>query len=294
MSTRHSLAGVAALALPFLLTGCSIFPTTRHLPVPKPPLITQTATPEELIARLNQHWDAVNTLTATVEIYATQTKTAEGIEKDFPSCRGYIVMHKPKQLRVVGTYFGVKIFDMASDGEHFTLVMPTKNMAIQGPNAVTEKSTNSLENLRPDFFLNAIIVPGLDPDDEYMVAGDTETVEDTAKKNLYIEPEYILSIMRRKTGHEILPVRVVTFHRDDMLPYGQDTYDANGNVDTEITYSNYTEYNTAKYPSKVTIKRPQEGIQIVLSVIRVEENVNLPASQFEVSIPDGAKIKTLH
>ena len=79
-----------------------------------------------------------------------------------------------------------------------------------------------------------------------------------------------------------------------MLPYGQDIYDANGNVETEITYSNYTDYNSARYPSKVTIKRPQEGIQIVLSVIRVEENVSLPASQFEVTIPDGAKVRTLH
>jgi outer membrane lipoprotein-sorting protein len=262
--------------------------------VPKPPLITQNATPEELVARLNQHWDAINTLTATVEIYATQTKTAEGLAKDFPSCRGYIVMHKPKQLRVVGTYFGLKIFDMASDGQHFTLVMPTKNVAIEGSNTVTEKSTNSLENLRPDFFLNAIIVPGLDPDDEYMVAGDTETVEDADKKHLTLEPEYILSVMRRRTGREHLPLRVVTFHRDDLLPYDEDIYDSNGNVETQIRYSNYTDYNSAKYPSKVTIKRPQEGIQIVLSVIRVEENMDLPASQFQVAIPDGAKVKTLH
>ena len=294
MRTMHRLAGVASMGLPLLLTGCSIFPTTRHLPVPKPPLITQNATPEELVARLNQHWDAINTLTATVEIYATQTKTAEGLAKDFPSCRGYIVMHKPKQLRVVGTYFGLKIFDMASDGQHFTLVMPTKNVAIEGSNTVTEKSTNSLENLRPDFFLNAIIVPGLDADDEYMVAGDTETVEDADKKHLYLEPEYILSVMRRRTGREHLPVRVVTFHRDDLLPYDEDIYDANGNVETQISYSNYTDYNSAKYPSKVTIKRPQEGIQIVLSVIRVEENVDLPASQFQVAIPDGATVKTLH
>jgi outer membrane lipoprotein-sorting protein len=294
MRTTLPRASIAALALPLLLTGCSIFPTTRRLPVPKPPLITQSATPEELVERLNQRWNAINTLTATVEIYATQTKTAEGLEKDFPSCRGFIVMRKPKQLRVAGTYFGVKIFDMASDGQHFTLVMPTKNLAIEGPNTVTEKSTNSLENLRPDFFLNAIIVPGLDAEDEYMVENDTETVEDTAKKHLFIEPEYILNIMRRRTEHVHLPVRVVTFHRDDMLPYGQDIYDANGNAETEITYSNYTDYNSAKYPSKVTIKRPQEGIQIVLSVIRVEENVNLPASQFEVSIPDGAKVRTLH
>jgi outer membrane lipoprotein-sorting protein len=43
----------------------------------------------------------------------------------------------------------------------------------------------------------------------------------------------------------------------------------------------------------VTIKRPQEGIQLVLTVERVEENVDLPASQFEVNIPQGTQIRNL-
>ena len=271
------LARGAGLALPLLLSGCSyLIPTKRHLPVPKAPAIVQTATPEELVKQLNQRWNAVDTLTATVEIYATETKSSEGLEKDFPSCRGYILMRKPKMLRVLGTYFGVKIFDMASDGDHFTLVIPSKSMAIQGLGTVTEKSANPLENLRPDFFLDAIAVRGLDPDDEYMVASDTETVEDTEKKHLYTEPEYVLSVMRRKNGHENLPIRSVTFHRDDMLPYDQYVYNSDGELETQIFYSNYTTFSAGKYPSKVTIKRPKEGIQLVLSVVRVEENVDFP------------------
>ncbi len=106
-----------------------------------------------------------------------------------------------------------------------------------------------------------------------MVASDTETVEDAAKKHLYIEPEYVLSVMRPKAGQEILPVRTITFHRDDMLPYDQYVYDSEGVLETQIFYSNYTTFSAGKYPSKVTIKRPQEGIQIVLTVERVEENV---------------------
>jgi len=136
-------------------------------------------------------------------------------------------------------------------------------------------------------------VRGLDPDDEYMVASDTETVEDPAKKHLYTEPEYVLNVMRRKNGHENLPIRTVTFHRDDMLPSDQYVYNSDGELETQIFYTNYAMFSAGKYPSKVTIKRPKEGIQLVLSVERVEENVDLPASQFEVKIPDGATIKTL-
>jgi outer membrane lipoprotein-sorting protein len=294
MSFSRPLLRAAALACPLCLAGCSyLVPVKRHLPVPKAPQIVQTVTADDLVNLLNQRWTELNTLTATVEIYATETKSSQGIEKDYPSCRGYILMRKPNELRVAGTYFGKKIFDMASNGSHFKLVMPLKDLVIEGSNTVIEKSTKQWENLRPGFFLDALVVRGLEPDNEFMVASDTEMVEDEQKKHLFAEPEYTLSVMRPKSGHEKLPVRVITFHRDDLLPYGQDVYDNEGNLETQIVYSNYADYTAGKYPSRVTIKRPQEGIQIVLEVVRVEKNVDLPASQFEVTIPEGATVRTL-
>jgi hypothetical protein len=293
MRRVHRLASTAALSLPLLLAGCNIFPTTRHLPVPKAPALVQTLTPEQLVNLVNQRWNALHTLTVVVEITATELKTSEGLEKDFPSCHGAIVISKPQMLRVAGTYFGVKIFDMASDGNRFTLVIPQKNIAIEGPDTVNEKSSNPLENLRPAFFLDAIAVRGLAPDDEYMVTGDSETVEDAAKKHLYFEPEYVLNVMRRKTGQEIQPIRTITFHRDDMLPYDQYVYNSNGELETQVFYSNYATFSAGKYPSKIVIKRPEEGIQLVLNVERVNENVELPPDEFKVKIPEGAKIQTL-
>ena len=252
--------------------------------MPKAPPLVQTATPQQLVAQLNDHWDALKNLTATVEIQATELKTAEGLEKDFPSCRGYIIISKPQMLRVVGTYFGVKIFDMASNGKQFTLVIPPKGMAIKGSNTVTEKSTNPLENLRPDFFFDAIVVRGLEPDESYMVAADTDTMEDRAKKHLYIEPEYVLTVMRRDPSDhgQFIPVRQVTFHRDDMRPYEQDLYDAQGTLTTVDLLRGTTPISApAMYPSRVVIKRPIEGIQLTLTVERVQENVNLPADEFD-------------
>jgi len=292
MKRLHRSGCAAALALTLLLAGCSLFPTTRHLPVPRSTTV-KTATPQELVNQLNQRWDALNTLTAVVEVQATYTKTYAGLERDFPSFHGVIIMRKPDMLRVRGTYFGVMVFDMASDGSHFTLLDPHDNTAFEGPNTVKEKSTNALLNLRPRFFLDAIAVRGLDPGNEYMVAGDSETIEDPARKHLYIEQEYILSVMQPKVGPEKLPLRVITFHRDDMLPCDQDVYDSEGNLETQITYSNYAEFGAVKYPSKVVIKRPQEGVQLVLTVDRVEENVDLPDDQFQVKIPQGTTIKQL-
>jgi outer membrane lipoprotein-sorting protein len=283
---------VVALALPLLLAGCSLLPTTRHLPVPRPATV-QSATPQELVNQINQRWGALNAMTAKVDIQATEFKTAEGVEKDEPTIRGIIVMRKPAMLRVVGTDFAVKIFDLASDGSRFTLLIPHDNTAFEGPNTVKEKSPNPLLNLRPDFFLDAMAVRGLGTGNEYMVEGDSETIEDPSRKHLYLEQEYTLTVMQPKAGPEKLPLRVITFHRDDMLPYDQDVYDSDGNLETQIRYDNYVEFGTVKYPSKITIKRPQEGIQLVLTVDDVQENVPVTDDQFQVKIPEGITVKQL-
>jgi len=294
MSACSRSIAAATLALPLLLTGCSLFPTTRKLPVPKPPLVTQTVSAESLVASLNKRWDGLTTLTATVEIQASVMKSKEGLAKDYPTLHGHILMRKPSDLRVVGQYLGIRFFDMASDGKTFTLSIPPQSKVIEGSNSVHKKAANPLENLRPDFFFDAMLVRGMDSNDEYMVTADTVTVEDAARKHLFSVPEYKLSIMHNKAnGRELEPRRVVYFHRDDLLPYQQDIYDSEGNLVTQVTYAGYQNFDDSMYPSSVVITRPVEEIRIVLSVDSVKENQPLPDNQFVVPIPAGAKIQKM-
>ena len=292
MRANYRLASAAALFLPLLLSGCSLFPTTRKLPVPKAPVITQTATPEQLVARLNERWAAISTLTAKVEFQASVAKSKEGVATDYPSIEGHILLRKPSDLRVLGRYFGVLAFDMSSDGKNFSLSVPTKNKFIRGSNSLKKKSLNTWENLRPGFFVDALLVRGLDPDDWYSVVIDSETLEDAARKHLFTVPEYILSISRRKPAtQELIPVRVVTFRRDNLLPYQQDIYDSEGHLETHVTYSAYQDFEGS--PSLVIIKRPIDEIQIVLTVDDVHENQPLADDQFLVKPADGAKVQNL-
>ena len=294
MRANYRLASAAALFLPLLLSGCSLFPTTRKLPVPKAPVITQTATPEQLVARLNERWAAISTLTAKVEFQASVAKSKEGVATDYPSIEGHILLRKPSDLRVLGRYFGVLAFDMSSDGKNFSLSVPTKNKFIRGSNSLKKKSLNTWENLRPGFFVDALLVRGLDPDDWYSVVIDSETLEDAARKHLFTVPEYILSISRRKPAtQELIPVRVVTFRRDNLLPYQQDIYDSEGHLETHATYSAYQDFEGSQYPSLVIIKRPIDEIQIVLTVDDVHENQPLADDQFLVKPADGAKVQNL-
>jgi outer membrane lipoprotein-sorting protein len=283
------------LALPLvLLSGCRF--TTRKLPVPKAPSLVQSASADELVKQLDERWNALSSMYAIVEIKASTLKPREGLEKDYTTFPGIIMMRKPEMLRVYGRVpvIGTRMFDMVSDGKNFTLYIPSRSIAYKGPNALTKKSTKDIENMRPGFFFDAMAVRGLAPDDFYTLTADTETIEDTAKKHLYSVPEYILSITRHNSGtRNDTPVRVVTFHREDLLPYQQDLYDNNGNLETQVSYTHYMKFGSGKYPSTVTIKRPLEGVQLVLTVEKVVDNMPLTDDQFQISMKEGTKIQNL-
>jgi hypothetical protein len=286
----------AGLTLPLLLLSGCLF-TTRRLPVPRQPSTIQTVTGPELVAQLDQRWNALHTLNATVEIQASVTKANEGVARDYTTIRGIILMRKPEMVRVLGRVpvLGTTAFDMASDGKTFVLKIPSKDIAYKGPNTVEHKSPNALENLRPSLFFDAMAVRGLAPDDEYTVAADSDTVEDVTKKHLLIIPEYILSVMHSDPGsHQLQLLRVIHFHRDDLLPYQQDIYDDQNNLETQVTYGRYAEYGDNKYPSTITIKRPLQEFQVVLTMDKVTENMPLSDDQFHVEIPEGTKIQQLH
>ena len=295
MRTSLRRAASAALVLPLLLLSGCMF-TTRKLPIPKPPSITRTATPEELVARLNQRWDTLESLNVTVEIQASVLKSKEGVARDYTNFRGHILMRKPEMLRVLGQVpvLSTRMFDMASDGKNFTLFIPSKNKAVKGTNALKKKSANQIENMRPGFFFDAMVVRGLEPNDLYAVVSDSETVEDAERKHLFTVPEYILSISRSKPGsRQLTPVRVVVFRRDDLLPSQQDLFDSEGNLETMVEYADYRNFDSVKYPATIIIKRPLEEYQLVLTVESVQENMNLTDDQFQIKIPAGTPIQNL-
>jgi outer membrane lipoprotein-sorting protein len=293
----HSMVRfVAATGLCSLLSGCFIISTTRHLPVPKAPGAVVDYTPEQVVDLLNKRWQALQTLSATVEVQGTTLKTREGVARDYTSFPANILLRTPHMLRVFGRVpvLRTELFDMSSDGQTVTMYIPSQNKAYKGPATMRKRSENALLNMRPGFFIDALAVRGLEPDDLYAVTAETDTLEDAQKKHLILVPEYVLSIMRPHPGsHQLIPVRVITFHRDDMLPYEQDIYDAEGNLETHVSYQGYTDFGGPIYPSTVTIKRPLDEKQIVLTVDKVQVNMPLSDDQFAAKVPSGTAVQTL-
>ena len=290
------LAQLASLSLPLCLAGCSFLPSTRRLPVPKAPGNVQTLTPDELVAKLNDRWNAMQSLNAKVSVKASVDKPKEGLEHSYTTFPAIILLRKPQMLRVLGQLpvLNTRMFDMASDGKNFTLYVPSKKEAVEGPAELTKKSSDQIENMRPGFFFDAMAVRGLEPDNFYAVTADSETVEDPAKKHLLLKSEYILSILRQKPdSRQIITERVIIFDRTTLLPYEQDIYDADGNLETKVLYANYGDFGSINFPSTITIERPQEAYHIVMTVLTVNENQPLKDDQFTVTYPPDTQIKKL-
>ena len=86
----------------------------------------------------------------------------------------------------------------------------------------------------------------------------------------------------------------MTFRREDLLPYEQDLYDDAGILQTQVIYGAYQDFGGVKYPSKITMKQPQEEFQFVMTVERVNLNTPLSDDQFHVAIPSGTPAYQLH
>ena len=243
---------------------------------------------------------AITSLTATVDFQATTGGARQGKQTDITPFHGYILLRKPAMLRVLALLPVVRThaFDLASDGKTFKLVIPPKSRAIVGSNTVSRPSSNSLENLRPDIFLDSVLVKSITPD--RLVYPTTTSETHREGKKLVETPEYDLHIGEEDPKatdglkvHVIKPTRVIRFSRLTLMPSGQDIYGEDGGVETHVEYGPYKQFGAARMPSSIVIERPREAYRITITVQKVVLNQPLGDEQFVLKIPSDYKVQTL-
>jgi hypothetical protein len=289
-----ALLAVASLGIMGGITGC--WRHTRILEKPLPASVVQSANAEQLIQIINQQYNSIHSLSATVYIQASVGGAAKGQVTDYTSVRGFILLRKPAMLRVLGLLpvLETRAFDMASDGNHFKLLMPTKSKAIVGSNALAKPSKKPLENLRPAVFLDSLLIRSVEPDEMVYVTNSTRVTRDPRTRRLMEEPDYDLGILRRKkNSNELVPVRVIHISRVDLLPYQQDVYDNKGTLVTQATYRKYRVFGQTEFPTEINIQRPQDEYAVNLSIQKLTLNLPLSDEQFHLKIPAGYHIQNL-
>lgn len=291
---RREYKTALLLLLP-TLSGC--FVHTRTVKQAKMPDVIRSATADQLVESVNEQCQAIKSLSATVQFQATEGGPRKGKEKTYTSFSGYILLRKPEAVRVIGLVpvLHTRAFDMASDGNTFKLLIYyPHNHVIEGSNTVTKESPNPLENLRPKIFFDSLLINCIQPDDLVTLTTDSETNIDPKSKQLMLDPQYDLTVVRRKPdSQELIPQRVIHFSRVDMHTVQEDIYNPEGAIQTQAIYGPMQQFGPQTFPGTITIKRPLEEYQIVITIQKINVNLTLNDDQFEIKIPEGTPVKKL-
>ena len=305
-----SLQKTAALTLLTLaLSGC--YKTTRTVQQVTAPAIVKDATVTDLVQQLNGNFAAIKTLNASVTIAASTGGGRTGKVTDYTSFKGYILMRKPRDLRVIlqVPFLGSVAMDMVSDGHNFKLIIPSQNKARIGTDEVKTPSRNSLENLRPGIFFDSILLQGVDPV-EFVTLTDSErtlppgskaeTKAEAKTHAVHVEPDYDLAVIARSPTPDSGPAsnilqtrRVIHYSRETLKPYQQDIYDATGRIVTTVSYSNYQHYGEIDFPGEIDISRPFDEYALKITITKLTANQALDDEQFHLGIPANMTIQKM-
>lgn len=284
---------VLTLVLP-ALNGCLWH--TRKVPKAIIPAGVLSATPDQLVDTINQQYDRINALSASVTFTATQGGQLKGSEKTIAPFTGYILLRKPESLRVIG-YLPVvhsPAFDMVSDGNTFTLVIPPKNKAIEGTNTVSAVTAQSFENMRPWMFVDSMLIPKIGPGDLVSVVGDSSLVVDRKIHKLELRPDYLLAVTDRQgTSNILLTRREIRFSRLDLHPVEEDIYGPDGQIQTQALYGPMQKFGDQQFPGTITLKWPLQEQQILITIQKLRVNLNLEDTQFQLQVPKGMPVQQL-
>jgi outer membrane lipoprotein-sorting protein len=257
------------LATSLPLSGCLFRTRTLDRQFSNQPL--QTASQQQLIEFVNAQAAKIQSMQATVDIDASAGDVKNGRITDYKEIRGYVLARKPSMLRMKGLLPLVRntAFDMVSDYQ------PDKR----------------LENMRPQYIYDALLIPGISADEIAVLENGYETVLDS-KKHRVEQPDYELAIIRQGPQGWYLSRRV-EFSRTDLLPHRQRIYDQQGNVATDARYQSYKDFAGTTFPGTIEIERPRESYDITLSMVKLEINKALTDDQFALEQPAGAEVVRL-
>jgi outer membrane lipoprotein-sorting protein len=86
----------------------------------------------------------------------------------------------------------------------------------------------------------------------------------------------------------------VYFNRYTLQITRQKTFDAAGYIVSDTTYSNWKNYGGVPCPATIDIQRPQDGYELVLTVMDLKMNSpDITDQKFVLEKPPNAQVKVL-
>jgi outer membrane lipoprotein-sorting protein len=238
----------------------------------------------ELVRKIAEQFQAIRNFSATVDMVPALGTAEKSRITEYKDVRGYILFRQPGDIRIIGLYPVVRntAFDMVSNGSDFKLYVPVKNRFLVGRDEVQQLSQNKLENLRPQHFLEALLVRPLAPDERPLIENFTD--EDNAF--------YVVHVVR-EAGSQLELARTVWFNRVDLRLARQIILDPSGNILTDARYSEWRQYDNVAFPKHIEINRPRDEYAVVLDIVKMDINEGVSDDKFVLNQPEGSTLQTV-
>jgi outer membrane lipoprotein-sorting protein len=258
---------------------------TRIQPSQLPPPARE-ASLAELVAGLQARSQSIRTLNATVDFEPTAGSIYSGIIKEYHDVRGFILVESPTTIRVLGQapVLRTDIFDMVSNGEEFRLYIPPKQKFIVGKTTFRRPAKNSLENLRPQHILEALLVPVLDHSHEKSFLEEAEEGE---------RRFYVVGIIEPAEGGEFRLKRKAWFDRANLELVRMQFYETEGLYVEDVRYADYHDFQGITYPSHIEVARPIEDYRLTITILKATFNQPIEAEKFILNQPQGTQLVDL-
>jgi hypothetical protein len=195
------------------------------------------------------------------------------------------MFRRPDDIRIIGQdpVIHSTLFDMVSTGNNFRVSLPTKSQFVEGVNDAPAVSKNKIENLRPAAFLTSLMI--MPPD-----ASDLTLMEDDTNETKAV---YIVQIVHRN-GDQLRLMRNIYFDRYTLDINRQKTFDPNGYATSDTKYAAWKSFNGIPFPTAIDIQRPQDGYELVLTVLNMKINTpEVTTEKFVLNQPPGYTLKVL-
>ena len=240
---------------------------------------------DALLQAITRQYNAIHDFNATVDMVPALGSAERSKITEYKDVRAFILFRQPADIRLIGLYPVVrnKAFDMVSTGVDFELYVPAQNRFITGRNDIIKPSPNKLENLRPQHFLDALIVQPVNLQTEKILLENY-----TDEENAY----YILHVVHDERN-ELHLSRTIWFNRLDLQLARQLVFDESGNILTDARYSQWRAYDNVPFPKHIEINRPRDEYAVVIDIVKMDINKGVSDDKFVLAQPPGSKLEVL-
>jgi hypothetical protein len=290
---------LVVLTLPLLgAQNCGVRVSDRRELPPEQILPLQTASLEELLAKIEERATGVVTINAVTELAPSTGSAYSGVIEQYRDVRAFVLARRiqlevtvndepqpvspARTVRLIGQAPVVRknIFDMVADETRFRIFLPTKNQFIIGPTRLSQRREKPIENLRPQHLFEALFLEPPRADARHLL-------EENEFGGIRY---YAISEVLPGEADGLALHRKWWFDRRGLELVRVQYFDEQGRLLSDIHYADWRDEGAAPYPWEIELARPHEDYRLTLIVKELSLNEPLPADAFELEQPEKVEL----